>query len=334
MNLRVVLKNLCLILVVALSITACKKDKQEMVASPVINNFEVGYANGKVVNQGSDLHLEAKLLAAGSIATIKVDIQPVTAGGWTFSKTYTEGYEDTKNATFHEHIDVPANAAIGSYNLRLIVTDKNGNATTEDVVFKVELKDPSAALVFTKVTGDASLYAHGDHFHGLAGGVEGASVTITFDEKGIALTNGHLHLEAAAIYKVSLKTYGAEGVETQNKYIANAAAAADYKAFLVGGNFVLNANTTNEQGAIFQTRETVYADGTTVTGGATFTTGVTTYFTAGAVNKMEKEVKFLMRKLNAGVKTTITRNDWNRNDYATAFAGTDELTLKFELHTQ
>jgi hypothetical protein len=41
-----------------------------------------------------------------------------------------------------------------------------------------------------------------------------------------------------------------------------------------------------------------------------------------------------MRKLNTGVKATITRADWNRADYATAFAGTNELQLKFEIHAE
>jgi hypothetical protein len=148
------------------------------------------------------------------------------------------------------------------------------------------------------------------------------------------ISNGHLHPEATGIYRITLKTYDASGNETQNKFIADAGTAEGYKAFLVGGDFVLNPKTTGETGAIFQTRETQYADGTAVTGGATKTTGVTSYFKAGVDNKSEKDVTFVMRKLNAGVKATITRSDWNRNDYATAFAGTNELELKFEIHAE
>ncbi len=54
----------------------------------------------------------------------------------------------------------------------------------------------------------------------------------------------------------------------------------------------------------------------------------------GHANQGEKDVQFVMRKLNAGVKATITRVDWNRADYATAFAGANELELKFEIHAE
>ena len=128
----------------------------------------------------------------------------------------------------------------------------------------------------------------------MGGAVEGTPVTVTFDENGNAISGGHLHLDPDGIYKISLKTYDANGAETQNQYIANATAAANYKAFLAGGSFILNINSTDGKGAIFQTRETQYADGTAVSG-ATNTTGVTTYFRVGDDNEGEKEVTFIMR---------------------------------------
>lgn len=323
--------NVALVLFL-LGIAACKKDK-DVVPKPTIPRLEVGMENNKVANPGGDLHLEADIVAAGTIANIKVEIHPESGStGWTFSQTFTEGYEGAKNTEFHEHIDVPANAAVGEYRLHLVVTDKAGNTATGEAEFTIELKDPTAALVFTKITGEG-IVAHNDHFDGLGGAVEGESVTVTFDEEGTAMSNGHLHLDIDGIYKISLKTYDVNGDETQNRYIADQAAAANYKAFLTGGSFILNINSTEGEGAIFQTRETQYADGTAVTGsGGINTTGVTSYFRVGDDNEGEKEVAFIMRKLNTGVKANITRADWNRADYATVFGGTNEFELKFEIH--
>lgn len=55
-----------------------------------------------------------------------------------------------------------------------------------------------AELTLTVVSGEA-VEAHGDHFHGLADGVEGESTVIKFDENGIATSNGHLHIEVGAV---------------------------------------------------------------------------------------------------------------------------------------
>lgn len=185
-------------------------------------------------------------------------------------------------------------------------------------------------LIFTEISGEG-VEGHGDHFHGLGVAVEGKSTTVTFDKNGTAIANGHLHLEAETIYKIQLKTWNAEGIEVQNDFIASKAVADNYKAFLIGGNFILNPNSAKEEGALFQTREVTYTDGTVVTGQYE-TTGITSYFIAGHDNEGEKDVTFVLRKLDAGVKARVTRLDWNRNDYTTAFAGSNVLELKFELH--
>jgi len=190
-----------------------------------------------------------------------------------------------------------------------------------------------AELIFTEVSGDG-VYPHGDHFHGLGGAVEGESITVKFDENGIATSNGHLHLEADAVYKIELKAWDYTGKEVQNDFIADKATADQYKAFLIGGDFVLNPDSDDESGAIFQPREQTYADGTAV-GGQYETTGILSYFTIGHDNEgPTKEVTYVLRKLNAGVKANITRSDWNRSDYTTAFPGENVLELKFEIHAE
>lgn len=319
------------LLLFLLTFSACKKE-EDTVAKPSVNNLEIGLGNNKIGYPGSDIHIEGEVVAPGTIASIKVTIHPESGSGWEFDKTYTEGYAGAKNAEFHEHIDIPANAAVGDYHVHIVITDQKGNTTTAESELTIEQKDPSAALVFTPITG-SGIEPHNDHFDGLGSAEEGTPVTVTFDEDGNAISNGHLHLDPDGIYKISLKTYDANGAETQNQYIADATAAANYKAFLIGGSFILNINSADGNGAIFQTRETQYADGTAVSG-AVNTTGVTSYFRVGDDNEGEKEVTFIMRKLNAEVKATITRTDWNREDYATAFGGTNELELKFEIHAE
>lgn len=188
-------------------------------------------------------------------------------------------------------------------------------------------------LILTEVTG-AAIEAHGDHFHGLTDLTEGTPIVIKFNDKGAATANGHLHLEADATYKIQLKAWDYTGKEVQNDCIASKAMADNYKSFLVGGNFVLNKDSQHESGAIFQPREATYGDGTAVTG-ATQTTGILTYFTIGHDNEgATKEVSYILRKLDNGVKATITRSDWNHNDYATKFAGEDVLKLNFEIHAE
>lgn len=188
-------------------------------------------------------------------------------------------------------------------------------------------------LVFTEVTGE-SVEAHGDHFHGLDAGVEGESITVSFDENGNATKNGHLHLEADAAYKIELKAWNHEGREVQGDFIADKPTADQYKAFLIGGNFILNPNSSTESGAIFQPREKVYGNGEAVNGKYEVT-GILSYFTVGHDNEgATKNVTYILRKVTPETKAKIERTDWNRNDYTTAFPGENILELKFEIHAE
>lgn len=188
-------------------------------------------------------------------------------------------------------------------------------------------------ITLTEMTGTA-IEAHGDHFHGLTDLVAGTPIVIKFDENGKATDNGHMHLEADALYKIELKAWDYTGKEVQNQFIENKATADQFKAFLVGGNMVLNKDSQDESGAIFQPRETTYADGTAVNGQYE-TTGVLTYLTVGHDNEgPTKALTYIMRKLETGVKAKITRSDWNHTDYAARFEGQDVLKLKFEIHVE
>ena len=189
-------------------------------------------------------------------------------------------------------------------------------------------------LWITEVTAPAPIDAHGDHFHGLSNLVDGEKTIVKFDADGNATANGHLHLEADAVYRMELKSWDYTGKEVQQTFIANKATADNFKAFLVGGNLVLNADSQDESGAIFQPREATYTDGTVVTGQYE-TTGLLSYLIFGHDNEgPTKKVTYVLRKLNKDVKASITRSDWNRDDYATKFAGEDVLKLKFEIHIE
>lgn len=197
---------------------------------------------------------------------------------------------------------------------------------------KVPMKEgiQRSELIFTEVSGE-NVEAHGDHFHGLDEGVEGEALTIKFDENGKAISGGHLHLEADAVYRIALKAWDHTGKEVQNDFITNKSEADNYKTFLVGGDFILNTATNDESGAIFQPRETKYADGTEVSG-ASETTGILSYFTVGHSNEgPTKEVRYVIRKLNAGEKGKITRSDWQTE---TKFVGQNALELTFEIHAE
>ncbi|MGV3763760.1 DUF4625 domain-containing protein [Parapedobacter sp.] len=105
---------------------ACDKDEAPVVDEPQIESLEVGRDNNGMVRPGGDLHIDAPILAPGGIANITLGIHPESGDGWTFEQVFTEGYEGLKNADFHEHIDVPAEATEGEYHLHLTVTDQAG----------------------------------------------------------------------------------------------------------------------------------------------------------------------------------------------------------------
>lgn len=316
-------------------LSSCKKDNEEIpaLAKPQISALEIGSGNNKTVQAGSDLHLEGDILAEALIAKIEIEVHQEGGGQYKFTKAYTDGkYIGVKNATFHEHIDVPADAPAGAYHFHFTVTDKAGNTTTVESPLTIQGTDAKVAykLIFTEVAGEA----HGDHFHDLADKEKVEPIAISFDEKGTALAGGHAHLHPAGIYKIELKQFDASSKEIQGQYIVNKATADYYKAFLTGGSFVLNPNSSTGSGAIFQTKETTYGDGTAVNG-ATETTGIITYFTAGKDNEGEKNVVFVLRKFNdATTKAKVTRADWNLSDYAAKFAGQDQIKLSFELHAE
>ncbi|WP_186757835.1 hypothetical protein [Echinicola salinicaeni] len=192
-----------------------------------------------------------------------------------------------------------------------------------------------AHLVFTALSGDDHLSAHGDHFHGIDGATEGESVSVEFDAEGNAIGGGHLHLDPEVIYKVELQAWDYQGNRVEEDFISNKATADQYKAFLIGSDFILNPDTDDESGAIFQPRDMEYGDGSPVDGKYEVT-GILSYFIVGESNEGgARAVSYVLRKFDdLATKANVERIDWNADDYEERFAGEDVLDLKFEIHAE
>lgn len=144
-------KNITLAILLAtaslLFYSACNNE-EETLAKPVITLTEVGLENSAIGYPGSDFHLEAEIVAEAKINTVKVEIHPEGSSLWEFDTTYTK-FSNLKNATFHEHIDIPADAPVGAYHLHLIVTDLDGNQTTAESTISLMQPNDSVAPVIT-----------------------------------------------------------------------------------------------------------------------------------------------------------------------------------------
>lgn len=123
-----ILKNLLTCALLAIVVFGCKKEDE--LAVPIVENWEVGTNNSKIAFVGSDLHLEGDVKAPAKIANIEVEISKIeNVSGWNFSKSYATKYAGTLETNFHEHIDIPTGTPVGQYNLVLTVTDGIGRKT-------------------------------------------------------------------------------------------------------------------------------------------------------------------------------------------------------------
>jgi len=145
------LKLFTISLLLAAFFLACETNDE--ISAPSIKNVEIGANNSKIGHVGADLHIEAEIIAQGKIANIRLLIhqeteeedasaQKINTGikhsdEWQLDSTYTGVYANIKNTTFHEHVDIPSNAPIGTYHLHIYVTDLEGNQTMTEEEFSV-----------------------------------------------------------------------------------------------------------------------------------------------------------------------------------------------------
>lgn len=141
-------KTMIALLMFSFVITSCKKDDDvEATLPPQISGLEIGTNNSKIAYQGNDVHVEAEVSATANLASVTLEIHPEgAAAGWEFKEVYTEGIVGLKNAAFHQHLDVPADAPLGTYHVHLVVTDQQGRTTEmeSDLEIKFDPTLPSA----------------------------------------------------------------------------------------------------------------------------------------------------------------------------------------------
>ena len=143
-------KFLLVTLFFAIVLNACKKNNQpplQTTVPPDISGLEIGIQNNKTAYPGNDLHLEAVIKAPEVIDNIRLEITPLSGNGWKLANSYTEGFAGNKNAVFHKHIKIPADAALGNYKVILTVTDKVGKTAKieSDLKIVVDATLPSVA---------------------------------------------------------------------------------------------------------------------------------------------------------------------------------------------
>lgn len=131
------------ILVTGFLMTSCEDTDM-----PTIDMHEFGYENTGTASPGGDLHMDAEIVAEGTIDEVRIEIHGEdshkkdgdhsAAEGWEVDEVFAD-YSGLKNATFHEHIEVPETSALGMYHFYMKVTDMEGNQTVYEA--DLELKE-------------------------------------------------------------------------------------------------------------------------------------------------------------------------------------------------
>ncbi|WP_342329184.1 hypothetical protein [Pedobacter sp. FW305-3-2-15-E-R2A2] len=164
-----------------------------------------------------------------------------------------------------------------------------------------------AELTFLEVEREA----HNDHFH-YNPIADAKPETISFDSKGLAPVGTHMHLTAGKTYKLTLKSFDFANREMQQEFLSK---HDIHQAFILGA----------PAGVL------TYAYADRDKDNKKVNVGVTGYLT---VDKASEgfTFRYVLRHLNPGVKANITAADWSDVNFASRFAGANDLDLKFELH--
>lgn len=158
------ISTMTIMVTVVLFITfhSCKKEKENF-QKPMITMNELGYNNSKIGYLGSDLHVEADIVAEGNIDKIMLEIHPEGSGSFEYSITYTE-FSGLKNTVFHKHVDMPINISdTGNYHFHLRVTDMSGNETMYEDDLRILKPEDSIAPVIsiTSAPADMQVFSNG-----------------------------------------------------------------------------------------------------------------------------------------------------------------------------
>ena len=148
---------------------SCSSDDDENFGAPTISGFEYGegssHSTEQIAYKGSDIHLEAEIMAEATVSSITVSIHShdLTPGDdeveWDFEQIFTDSNYLVINPTFHEHIDVPEDAPAGEYHIELLVIDEEGNST--EVEGYIQILD---IITLSDISIDTTV-ARGNDFH-------------------------------------------------------------------------------------------------------------------------------------------------------------------------
>ncbi len=141
-------KYLTIIAFLSIYLQSCSDDDEISYAAPVISEIEVGIGNSHIGYVGSDLHIEAEVVAEGIISSIDVEIHMENeSAGWVYEYSYDE-FSGLMNTIFHKHVDIPDGTTTGEYHFHFTVTDMEGNQTTieEDITIE-EIVDIEAPVI-------------------------------------------------------------------------------------------------------------------------------------------------------------------------------------------
>lgn len=116
-------------------------DDDKTTPKPSVTITELGLENSGIAYIGTDLHVEAEIVAQGKIDKIRVEIHPEGSheedGGEEIEIVYDE-FNGRKNTTFHKHIDIPSTIKAGDYHFHFEVLDMEGQETLVEKELKIE----------------------------------------------------------------------------------------------------------------------------------------------------------------------------------------------------
>ncbi len=161
---KTTLKLLTLIFAIGIIavLSSCEKE-EDLVSKPLIDELELGIGDSHLAYIGSDLHIQAEIIAEGTIDKIKVEIHSKESGGDEIEAEFAE-FAGLKNTTFHKHVDIPTGTKAGAYHFHLIVTDLVGNQTMieEDIIIEELVDAEKPVLTISSAPENGEIFANGE----------------------------------------------------------------------------------------------------------------------------------------------------------------------------
>lgn len=160
---KTTLKNIAIGLMLSFTGLFWSCEDDDSVSKPVITDLEIGIDNSRTAYVGSDLHVEAEIVAEGKIDIITIEIHQEEGSEDEIAVEYDE-FEGLLNTTFHEHVDIPAETVPGEYHFHLTVTDQGGNQTTveEDITIEALNDDEAPTISVTSSPESGQSFSSGE----------------------------------------------------------------------------------------------------------------------------------------------------------------------------